>query len=90
MDIDASTLSELEAIRQEHESFLTQLETYAVIGIATGDWNSFYELLVDYQNQHDLPHAIGVAIGEETDDPSNDSIQQDAIHLLVIGDGSDD
>ncbi len=28
----------LEAIRQEHEGFLTQLEALAVAGIATGDW----------------------------------------------------
>lgn len=38
----------LESVRQEHEAFLSQLETYAVIGIATGDWNSLYKLVSEF------------------------------------------
>ena len=38
----------LEAIRQEHESFLTQLEALAVIAIATNDWDAFYQHLRTY------------------------------------------
>ena len=53
MDIDAGndTLSELDAVRQEHETFLSQLEAYAVIGIATDDWNSFYEHVSAFHRQ---------------------------------------
>ncbi len=43
----------LEAIRQEHESFLTQLEALAVIAIATNDWDAFYQHLIDFQNEYD-------------------------------------
>lgn len=46
-DIDAefseSTVpAHLEAIRQEHEPFLTKLEALAVLAIASGDWMSVY------------------------------------------------
>jgi hypothetical protein len=36
---------EIEAIRQEHESFLTQLEALAVQAIATNDWTPVLEHL---------------------------------------------
>ena len=43
----------LEAIRQEHEPFLTQLEALAVMAIATNDWDAFYQHLIDFQNEDD-------------------------------------
>jgi hypothetical protein len=33
----------LEAIRQEHESFLTQLEALAVEAIVSNDWSDVYD-----------------------------------------------
>jgi hypothetical protein len=33
----------LEAIRQEHEGFLSQLESLAVEAIATNDWSDVYD-----------------------------------------------
>jgi hypothetical protein len=33
----------LEAIRQEHEGFLTQLEALAVEAIASSDWSEVYD-----------------------------------------------
>ncbi len=38
----------LEAIRQEHEPFLSKLEALAVMAIASGDWAAVY----DYINFH--------------------------------------
>lgn len=38
----------LESVRQEHEVFLSQLESYAVVGIATGDWNSFFSHVSEF------------------------------------------
>jgi hypothetical protein len=35
----------LEAIRQEHEPFLTKLEALAVQAIASGDWSDFYDFI---------------------------------------------
>ena len=44
---------ELEAIRQEHESFLTELEALAVIAIAFGDWSRVRDLINDFKDYHD-------------------------------------
>ncbi len=33
----------LEAIRQEHEPFLTKLEALAVQALASGDWSEVYD-----------------------------------------------
>lgn len=55
----------LEAIRQEHEPFLTKLEALAVCAIATNDWNDFYKHLIDFQSENDLHGVTGVAIGED-------------------------
>jgi hypothetical protein len=33
----------LEAVRQEHEPFLTKLEALAVQALATGDWSEVYD-----------------------------------------------
>jgi hypothetical protein len=54
----------LEAIRQEHEPFLTQLEALAVQAIATNDWDGFYAHVVDFQNEHDLHGEAEIVIGE--------------------------
>ncbi len=35
----------LEAIRQEHEPFLTRLEALAVCAIASGDWSNVYDYI---------------------------------------------
>jgi hypothetical protein len=34
---------EIEAIRQQHEPFLTQLEALAVKALASGDWSEVYD-----------------------------------------------
>ncbi|MEW5861455.1 MAG: hypothetical protein AB1861_29425 [Cyanobacteriota bacterium] len=39
------TPEQIEAIRQEHEAFLTQLEALAVTAIAKGDWDDVYDFL---------------------------------------------
>jgi hypothetical protein len=54
----------LEEIRQQHESFLTELEALAVQAIATNDWSDFYELLVNFQSENDIHGVTGVAIDE--------------------------
>ena len=54
----------LEAIRQEHEGFLSQLEGLAVEAIALNDWTNFYAHVVDFQNEHDLHGASLIVIGE--------------------------
>lgn len=55
----------LEAIRQEHEPFLTRLEALAVCAIASNDWNDFYKHLIDFQSEHGLHGVTGVAIGDD-------------------------
>src|SRR4028119_1165107 len=55
----------LEAIRQEHELFLTKLEALFVQAIASNDWTAFYAHVVDFQNEHDLHGETGIAIGED-------------------------
>ena len=55
----------LEAIRQEHEPFLTRLEALAVCAIASNDWTAFYAHIVDFQNQYDLHGVSEFAIGED-------------------------
>jgi len=53
---------DLEAIRQEHESWLGELEGLAVQAIASNDWDAFYAHVVDFQNEHDLHGETGIAI----------------------------
>ena len=62
----------LEAIRQEHEGFLSQLEALAVEAIALNDWTNFYAHLVNFQNEHDLHGEALIAIGAEA---SGDELQ---------------
>lgn len=54
----------LEAIRQEHEPFLTKLEALAVQAIAANDWDAFYQHLIEFQSENDLHGVTGIAIGE--------------------------
>lgn len=54
----------LEAIRQQHESFLADLEGLAVEAIATNNWDAFYAHLIDFQNEHDLHGESVIAIEE--------------------------
>jgi len=56
----------LEDIRQEHESWLAELEGLAVEAIATNDWTTFYAHVVDFQNEHDLHGETFIAIGEDS------------------------
>jgi uncharacterized protein YqfB (UPF0267 family) len=58
----------LEAIRQEHEPFLTKLEALAVEAIASNDWNDFYAHLIEFQSKNDLHGVTGIAIGQELND----------------------
>ncbi len=53
---------DLEAIRQEHESWLGELEGLAVQAIASNDWDAFYAHVVDFQNDHDLHGETGIVI----------------------------
>jgi hypothetical protein len=55
---------DLEAIRQEHESWLAGLEGLAVEAIASNDWAAFYAHVVDFQNEHDLHGETGIAIAQ--------------------------
>lgn len=45
---------DLESIRQEHESWLAEMEALAVEAIATKNWDRFYAHLIDFQNEHNL------------------------------------
>ncbi len=60
-----------EAIRQEHESWLAELEGLAVEAITKNNWDAFYAHVVDFQNEHDLHGESVIAIGEASDRPSN-------------------
>jgi hypothetical protein len=42
------TAEQMEEIRQEHESFLSDLETAAVKALATGDWDMVESCLFFY------------------------------------------
>ena len=44
---------ELEAIRQEHESFLSELEALAIKAIASGDWSRVRDLINDFKDYRD-------------------------------------
>jgi hypothetical protein len=55
---------DLEAIRQEHESWLGELEGLAVEAIATNNWDAFYSHVVDFQNEHDLHGETGIALSK--------------------------
>jgi hypothetical protein len=55
---------DLEAIRQEHETWLNELEGLAVEAIACNDWDAFYAHVVDFQNEHDLHGETGIAISK--------------------------
>ncbi|MBD0343528.1 MAG: hypothetical protein ICV55_10890 [Coleofasciculus sp. C3-bin4] len=55
----------LEAIRQEHEPFLSKLEALAVLAIASNNWDAFYQHVIEFQNEHDLHGVSGIASGEE-------------------------
>ena len=62
---------DLEAIRQEHESWLAELEGLAVEAIASNNWDAFYAHVVDFQNEHDLHGESVIAIGENRPFPLN-------------------
>ena len=53
-----------EAIRQEHESWLSELEGLAVEAIASNNWDAFYAHVVNFQNEHDLHGESGIAIAK--------------------------
>jgi hypothetical protein len=55
---------DLEAVRQEHESWLAELEGLAVEAIASYNWDAFYAHVVDFQNEHDLHGETGIAIAQ--------------------------
>ncbi len=55
---------DLEAIRQEHESWLGELEALVVQAIASNDWDAFYAHVVDFQNEHDLHGETGIEISK--------------------------
>jgi hypothetical protein len=59
------SIEDLEEIRQEHETWLAELEGLAVEAIASNNWDTFYAHVVDFQNEHDLHGETGIAIGED-------------------------
>jgi hypothetical protein len=77
---------DLEAIRQEHESWLAELEALAVQAIASNDWDSFYAHVIDFQN--DLHGETGIAINQNLTvrflelEASTDSLRGSGADLL--------
>ena len=59
------SIEDLEEIRQEHETWLAELEGLAVEVIASNNWEALYTHVVDFQNEHDLHGETGIAIGED-------------------------
>jgi hypothetical protein len=59
------SIEDLEEIRQEHETWLAELEGLAVEAIASNNWDRFYAHLVEFQNENDLHGETGIAIGED-------------------------
>jgi hypothetical protein len=55
---------DLESIKQEHESWLAELEGLAVEAIASNNWDPFYSHVVDFQNEHDLHGETGIALSK--------------------------
>ena len=55
---------DLESIRQEHETWLNELEGIAVEAIASNNWDALYTHVVDFQNEYDLHGESGIAISE--------------------------
>lgn len=62
----------LEDVRQEHESWLAELEGLAVEAIATNDWSDFKTHVVNFQNEHELHGEAMLNVGE---DASADELQ---------------
>jgi hypothetical protein len=65
------SIEDWEEIRQEHETWLAELEGLAVEAIASNNWDALYTHVVDFQNEHDLHGETGIAIGEANDRPSH-------------------
>lgn len=72
-------MSDLDYIRQVHESWLADLEGLAIQAIASNDWDAFYAHVVDFQNEHELHGVTGIAIGDETND-SNGNTRSHTYH----------
>jgi hypothetical protein len=75
----------LEDVRQEHESWLSELEGLAVYALATNDWTAFYAHVVEFQNEHELHGEAVISIGEdasadELNTPSAGSNQTTALY----------
>ena len=76
---------DLEAIRQEYEFWLVQLEALAVQAIASNDWDAFYAHVVDFQNEHDLHGEARIAISKNLTVrflASTDSLSRSGADLL--------
>jgi hypothetical protein len=76
---------DLEAIRQEHETWLNELEGLAVEAIASNDWDAFYAHVVDFQNEHDLHGEARIAISKNLTVrflASTDSLSRSGADLL--------
>ena len=59
-----SISEDLEELRQQHETWLAELEGLAVEAIATNNWDAFYAHVVDFQNEHDLHGETGIEISK--------------------------
>ncbi len=59
-----SISEDLEELRQQHETWLAELEGLAVEAISSNDWDAFYAHVVDFQNEHDLHGEARIAISK--------------------------
>ena len=75
---------DLESIRQEHETWLAELEGLAVEAIASNNWDAFYAHVVDFQNEYDLHGETGIAIS-----PKNLTVRFLANTDSLSGSGAD-
>ena len=58
---------DLDAIRPEHESFLTELEALAIQAIAFGDWSRVRDLINDFKDYHDENAGVEPGAGQLRD-----------------------
>lgn len=56
--------AKLDAIRQEHEAFFTQLEALAVNALASGDWDELYDFLNEVRGVTNPPRLHRVSLQE--------------------------
>lgn len=61
----------LEAVRQEHEGFLSELEGLAVHAIASGDWSQVRDLINDFKDYQQNDDCLSAEHGDESKAPTD-------------------